>query len=324
VKIGVIVAILSGLLNPMINLSFAYGAPIARLAESGGTEPFLALNVIWAIAMSAGALVNASYCAYVIAKERNWHLMSLPSSDCLIGLTMFTGTRPCLYGVGSSRVGTLPKSGWPILCSMGIPGATFGEQSLAVVWNRRKPFTGHGSRHRCFDRGYVFWAGAARWHSWLNTRGKSALNSTESAPVSVNNQHLVVGIGESNGTYRLHGTSEARESRGARRPSIVWPELITKTRVRDPEPWLFSRKRPYHLRRRTVTRIFGGFQRKEVVKNGTFMSEFFDPPFPLRTRTMGRGLSHGLTDSWSCGKLNIKSDVSQVFAGAICLDLRTD
>ena len=128
VKVGVIIAILSGLLNPMINLSFAYGAPIARLAEAGGTEPFLALNVIWAISMSAGALVNAAYCAYVISKERTWHLMSRPSSDYFIGLIMglLGPVGLLLYGVGSSRMGDLAEVvGWPILCSMGILSANF-------------------------------------------------------------------------------------------------------------------------------------------------------------------------------------------------------
>lgn len=128
VKVGVIIAILSGLLNPMINLSFAYGAPIARLAEAGGAEPFLALNVIWAIAMSAGALVNAAYCAYAISKERTWHLMSRPSSDYLIGLIMglLGPVGLLLYGVGSSRMGDLAEVvGWPILSSMGILSANF-------------------------------------------------------------------------------------------------------------------------------------------------------------------------------------------------------
>ncbi|MBM3803258.1 MAG: hypothetical protein FJW26_13235 [Acidimicrobiia bacterium] len=128
VKVGVIIAILSGLLNPMINLSLAYGAPIASLAEAAGTKPFLALNVIWAIAMSAGAIVNAAYCAHVISKEHTWHLMSRPSSDYLIGLIMglLGPVGLLLYGVGSSRMGDLAEVvGWPILSSMGILSANF-------------------------------------------------------------------------------------------------------------------------------------------------------------------------------------------------------
>jgi|SRR5437773_1975971 len=128
VKVGVVAAVLSGLLNPMINLSFAYRAPIAKLAERQGAEPFLALNVIWAIAMSAGAFVNAMYCSYLISKERSWNLMSRPSFDYVIGLLMglLGPVGLLLYGVGSSRMGELAAVvGWPILSSMGILSANF-------------------------------------------------------------------------------------------------------------------------------------------------------------------------------------------------------
>jgi L-rhamnose-H+ transport protein len=128
VKLGVVVAILSGILNPMINLSFAFGSPIAKLAEKQGTDPFLSLNVVWAIAMSAGALVNAVYCSYLISKERTWHLMFLPSFDYFIGVLMgiLGPVGLLLYGIGSSRLGELAAVvGWPILSSMGILSANF-------------------------------------------------------------------------------------------------------------------------------------------------------------------------------------------------------
>jgi L-rhamnose-H+ transport protein len=128
VKLGVILAILSGILNPMINLSFAYGTPIAKLAENEGTDPFLSLNVIWAIAMSAGALVNAVYCSYLISKQRTWNLMSRPSFDYFVGLLMgiLGPVGLLLYGIGSSRLGELAVVvGWPILSSMGILSANF-------------------------------------------------------------------------------------------------------------------------------------------------------------------------------------------------------
>jgi len=116
------------LLNPMINLSLAYSAPVAKLAADRGAKPFLALTVIWAIAMSAGALVSAVYCGYLISKKHTWHLMFTPSSDYLVGLIMglLGPVGLLLYGVGSSRMGNLAEVvGWPILCSMGILSANF-------------------------------------------------------------------------------------------------------------------------------------------------------------------------------------------------------
>ena len=128
VKVGLLAALLSGLLNPMINLSFVYGEPIAKLAESQGTNSFLALNIIWAIAMSAGALVNAVYCAILISKQSSWSLMCRPSFDYVVGLLMglLGPVGLLLYGVGSSRLGDLAAIvGWPILSSMGILSANF-------------------------------------------------------------------------------------------------------------------------------------------------------------------------------------------------------
>jgi len=143
VKVGVAAAVLSGLLNPMINLSFAYGAPIAKLAERQGTEPFFALNVIWAIAMSAGAFVNAMYCSYLISKGRTWNLMSRPSFDYVVGLLMglLGPVGLLLYGVGTSRMGELAAVvGWPILSSMGILSANFwGAVSGEWSGTGRKP-----------------------------------------------------------------------------------------------------------------------------------------------------------------------------------------
>jgi L-rhamnose-H+ transport protein len=144
VRIGVTVAILSGLLNPMINLSLAYGAPIAKLAMDRGATPLFAPNVIWAIAMTAGALVNAAYCGYLISKAGTWHVFLRPSSDYLVGLLMgLLGPVGLLfYGVGSSRIGNLSEViGWPILSSMGILSANFwGAVTGEWADTGRKPF----------------------------------------------------------------------------------------------------------------------------------------------------------------------------------------
>ena len=143
VKYGVIAAVLSGLLNPMINLSFAYGAPLAELAEQRGTLPFLALNVIWAIGMTAGSLVNAASCAYVITKKKTWGLFLPPSRDYVIGLGMgLLGPMGLLlYGVGTWKIGNLGEViGFPMLSSMGILSANlWGALSGEWAGSGRKP-----------------------------------------------------------------------------------------------------------------------------------------------------------------------------------------
>ena len=50
VLLGLLVAALSGILSPMLNLSFAYGIRLADQAVLLGTSPSMASNVIWVVA----------------------------------------------------------------------------------------------------------------------------------------------------------------------------------------------------------------------------------------------------------------------------------
>lgn len=123
---GVLLAVVSGVLSPMINLSFVYGAPLAKLAVENGTDPLLAPNVIWIIALSAGGAVNVAYCSLVIGQKRSWDKMTHWSGDWLLGLLMglLGPASLILYGMGNSQLGELgPVIGWPIMSSMGILGA---------------------------------------------------------------------------------------------------------------------------------------------------------------------------------------------------------
>jgi L-rhamnose-H+ transport protein len=147
--LGLTVAILSGLFSPMLNLSFAYGSPLAVLAVHQGTNPFLASNVIFAVALSAGSLVNTVYCSYLISKRQTWNLMFHRSPDGLLGLVMGIlgplGT--ILYGMGSSQLGELGAVvGWPIMSSMGILSANFwGAVSGEWSGTGRKPALAMGA-----------------------------------------------------------------------------------------------------------------------------------------------------------------------------------
>lgn len=127
-RLGVIIAIFSGIFSPMINLSFAYGAPLSELAVSRGTTSWFAPNVIWVIALFSGAVVNCIYCGYLISKKQTWGLMARRSTDQVLGLIMglLGPVALILYGMGSSQMGRLGAViGWPIMSAMGILGANF-------------------------------------------------------------------------------------------------------------------------------------------------------------------------------------------------------
>ena len=124
--LGVALAILSGIFSPMINLSFAYGAPLSDLAVDMGTNPLLAPNVIWVIALSTGGAVNVAYCSWLITKNRSWNKMAFWSRDHFLGLMMglLGPVSLVLYGIANTQLGELgPVIAWPIMSSMGILGA---------------------------------------------------------------------------------------------------------------------------------------------------------------------------------------------------------
>jgi L-rhamnose-H+ transport protein len=125
---GIAVAIGAGLLSSMLNLSFAYGAPLGRVAVTHGTDPLFAANLIWAVALPAGFLANAAYCAHLIRKNQSVHLFS--SHRATFGLAvgmavMWSGGYMC-YGFAGSKLGELAAEvGWPLMSSLTILIANF-------------------------------------------------------------------------------------------------------------------------------------------------------------------------------------------------------
>jgi L-rhamnose-H+ transport protein len=126
---GLVLCILCGLLNPLINFALAYGAEIQSQAIERGASPSVAANAIWVIVANAGFIPNLVYCLYLLNRRRTWsRFVSGTLSYWILvpgmGFMWITGT--VLYGVGATWMGHLgPVVGWPLLmCSM-ILAATF-------------------------------------------------------------------------------------------------------------------------------------------------------------------------------------------------------
>ena len=127
----------------MLNLSFAYGAPLAEGAVRYGTQPAMATNVIWVVALSAGFLVNAGYCIFLISKNRSWKILSGQPFHYGVGMAMgalWVSGIIC-YGIGGSMLGEFRAViGWPLTSAMSIVGANFWG-ALSGEWKGvgRKP-----------------------------------------------------------------------------------------------------------------------------------------------------------------------------------------
>lgn len=113
---GLVIAILAGILGPMLNLSFIAGKPIEEAAIQLGSNSSLAGNAIWPLALFGGFIVNLIYCSYIIQKNKEWNLfatkkrwywVAIASSGFVWFFCMM------FFGLAVTKLGKLgPSIGW--------------------------------------------------------------------------------------------------------------------------------------------------------------------------------------------------------------------
>ena len=125
-------AILCGLMAPMLNFAFAFGQDIARKAVSLGDSPLRAAYAVWPIGLTGGFLPNIVYSVFLIRRNRTIRLFRSGYSDMWLAVMMgalWMGAF-ALYGMSSSYLGSLGTSiGWGLFQIFMILTAT-----LSGVW----------------------------------------------------------------------------------------------------------------------------------------------------------------------------------------------
>jgi L-rhamnose-H+ transport protein len=128
---GLVICILSGIFSPMLNFSFVFGRELQSLTLASGAKPAMASDPVWALALSAGFLANAGYCAYLLQKNRTWRVWAekgIPArywlGALLMGMLWFAGI--AVYGIGAADLGAFGAViGWPLFMAMIIIAANF-------------------------------------------------------------------------------------------------------------------------------------------------------------------------------------------------------
>ncbi|HEY4011049.1 MAG TPA: L-rhamnose/proton symporter RhaT [Acidobacteriaceae bacterium] len=131
---GLVMAITSGVCASMMNVGFAYGAPLAATAATHGANSLWTTDAIWVPLMAGGALPNLLYCIYLLTKRRtaaNYTASTLGRNLLLafaMGVLWFGSS--ILYGIATTFLGELgPVVGWPLFMSLIVIVAT-----LLGVW----------------------------------------------------------------------------------------------------------------------------------------------------------------------------------------------
>lgn len=112
-RVGLVMVILSGFLSAGISFSFVYGqGPIMEAMKAQGADDVAANIAVWAIAISAGALINIIYPLILMFRNKNWNIIAKHPLEIVwsfaFGLTLFTGF--AVMGKGMLLLGALGAS----------------------------------------------------------------------------------------------------------------------------------------------------------------------------------------------------------------------
>jgi L-rhamnose-H+ transport protein len=114
---GLLIAVVSGVLSCMLNLSFSFGQPLTQAAVRHGAAPWVAVLAVWPVALAGGFLPNVGYALYLLARNGTWNKMRSVNPDlflsALMGLLWIFAV--AIYGLAAHQLGRLGDSaGWAI------------------------------------------------------------------------------------------------------------------------------------------------------------------------------------------------------------------
>jgi L-rhamnose-H+ transport protein len=126
-RVAVFVAILCGILAPMLNYSFAFGQDIAVAAVHLGNTEVHAAYAVWPIGLAGGLLPNVGYSIYLLRRNRTGALFQFVCPDMFWAILMailWMGAF-ALYGMSATYLGRFGTSiGWGLFQIFMIMTAT--------------------------------------------------------------------------------------------------------------------------------------------------------------------------------------------------------
>ncbi len=142
---AILLAIVCGLMAPMLNFSFAFGQQIAERAVSLGNSAPAAAYAVWPIGLLGGFLPNVVYSLYLLWRNHSWGAFQRRPAEALLPTYMgilWMGA-VALYGMSAAYLGPLGTSvGWGLfqifmILTATLSGVLTGEWSKAPVKSRR-------------------------------------------------------------------------------------------------------------------------------------------------------------------------------------------
>lgn len=124
---AVMLAVLCGVMAPMLNYGFTFGQGLAQMAMQMGSSATTAAYAVWPVVLLGGLVPNAGYTMYLLQKNKTWSAFGRGGPDvgwATLMAILWVGSIS-LYGVAAVYLGPLGTSiGWGLLQIFMIMTAT--------------------------------------------------------------------------------------------------------------------------------------------------------------------------------------------------------
>jgi L-rhamnose-H+ transport protein len=110
---GLVMVVVAGMLSCGISFAFVYSqGPIVEAMKARGASEIAANFAVWAVGLLGGALVNVLYPAYLMTKNRSWHVLVASGREAILALIISANMSIAiaLMGKGMLMLGSLGAS----------------------------------------------------------------------------------------------------------------------------------------------------------------------------------------------------------------------
>lgn len=135
IRMGVLIAVASGVLSAFLNVGFANAAPVAQTAvDEFGVGAQNASLASWVVVLLGAFAMNGGYAIFRLVQNNSWNSFRVANSKkayrwaILAGIFWFAALG--VYGQGAALMGNLgPVIGWPILLGLAL--------NISNIWGYR-------------------------------------------------------------------------------------------------------------------------------------------------------------------------------------------
>lgn len=124
-QIGLIIAILSGVLSALLNVGFANATPVADAAVTAGAKTNNSSLAAWVVVLWGAFLMNAIYSIALLIKNKSFSTYKGAFGTKAFRWSIFAGlfwfAALGIYGQGAALLGSIgPVIGWPMLLGLSL------------------------------------------------------------------------------------------------------------------------------------------------------------------------------------------------------------